>query len=170
MNDANTRPFYYSQVRVHHRNPERVWFSSSPILVSNDGGRTAREAGVGVHIDTHALWIDPGDPEHMMIGNDGGVYITWDGGGAWDFGEYFPIGQFYEVSYDYRVPYHICGGAQDNGSWCGPSRRKIGATNNNYWFMVTGGDGFYTQQHRGAVDRLVGIAGRQRPAHEPAYG
>jgi hypothetical protein len=82
-----------------------------------------------------------------MIGNDGGVYITWDGGGAWDFGEYFPIGQFYEVSYDYRVPYHICGGAQDNGSWCGPSRRKIGATNNNYWFMVTGGDGFYTQQH-----------------------
>lgn len=146
MHDANTRPFYYSQVRVHLRNPNRVWFSSSPVLVSNDGGRTAREAGRDVHIDTHALWLDPGDPEHMAIGNDGGVYITWDGGGAWDFGEYFPIGQFYEVSYDFRVPYYICGGAQDNGSHCGPSRRK-GNLTNNYWFMVTGGDGFYTQQH-----------------------
>jgi photosystem II stability/assembly factor-like uncharacterized protein len=68
MHDTNVRPFYYSQVRVHHRNPERVWFSSSPVLVSNDGGRTAREAGRDVHIDTHALWIDPGDPEHMAIG------------------------------------------------------------------------------------------------------
>jgi photosystem II stability/assembly factor-like uncharacterized protein len=146
MNPTNVRPFYYNQVRVHPRNPNRVWFTSTPLLVSDDGGRTAREAARGVHIDTHALWIDPGDPEHMAIGNDGGVYITWDGGGAWDFGEYFPIGQFYEVSYDFRVPYYICGGAQDNGSHCGPSRRK-GNIQNSYWFMVTGGDGFYTQQH-----------------------
>jgi photosystem II stability/assembly factor-like uncharacterized protein len=146
MNPTNVRPFYYNQVRVHPRNPNRVWFTSTPLLVSDDGGRTAREAARGVHIDTHALWIDPGDPEHMAIGNDGGVYVTWDGGGAWDFGEYFPIGQFYEVSYDFRVPYYICGGAQDNGSHCGPSRRK-GNIQNSYWFMVTGGDGFYTQQH-----------------------
>ena len=146
MHDANTRPFYYSMVQVHPRNSNRVWFSSTPMLVSNDGGRTSYEALRDVHIDTHALWVDPGDPEHMAVGNDGGVYITWDGGGAWDFGEYFPIGQFYEVSYDYRVPYYICGGAQDNGSHCGPSRRK-GNLHNNYWFMVTGGDGFYTQQH-----------------------
>ncbi len=147
MNPTNVRPFYYNQVRVHPTKPNRVWFTSTPMLVSDDGGRTAREAARDVHIDTHALWIDPGDPEHMVIGNDGGVYITWDGGGAWDFGEYFPIGQFYEVSYDYRVPYHICGGAQDNGSWCGPSRRKNGNLQNSYWFMVTGGDGFYAQQH-----------------------
>ena len=147
MHDANTRPFYYSMMNVHPRNPNRVWFSSTPMLYSNDGGRTAFEALRDVHIDTHALWIDPGDPEHMAVGNDGGVYITWDGGGAWDFGEYFPIGQFYEVSYDFRVPYYICGGAQDNGSHCGPSRRKGGNLQNSYWFMVTGGDGFYTQQH-----------------------
>ena len=147
MHDTNVRPFYYNQVRVHPRNSNRVWFTSTPMLFSNDGGRTAHEAARDVHIDTHALWIDPGDPEHMLIGNDGGVYITWDGGGAWDFGAYFPIGQFYEVSYDFRVPYHICGGAQDNGAWCGPSRRKNGNAQNSYWFMVTGGDGFYTQQH-----------------------
>lgn len=146
MNPTNVRPFYYNQVRVHPTKPNRVWFTSTPLLVSDDGGRTAREAAVGVHIDTHALWIDPGDPEHMVIGNDGGVYITWDGGGAWDFGEMLPIGQFYEVSFDYRVPYYICGGAQDNGSHCGPSRRK-GNIQNSYWFMVTGGDGFYTAQH-----------------------
>ncbi len=146
MSDFDTRPFYYSQVHVHRTNPNRVWFSSSPILVSDDGGKTAREAGVGVHIDTHALWLDPNDPEHMVIGNDGGVYRTWDGGGSWDYGENLPIGQFYEVSYDFRVPYYICGGAQDNGSWCGPSRRQ-GNNTNKYWFMVTGGDGFYTQQH-----------------------
>ena len=146
MHDSNTRPFYYSMVNVHPRNSNRVWFSSTPMLVSNDGGRTAFEALRDVHMDTHALWIDPGDPEHMVVGNDGGVYITWDGGGAWDFGEYLPIGQFYEVSYDFRVPHYICGGAQDNGSHCGPSRRK-GNLQNSYWFMVSGGDGFYTQQH-----------------------
>lgn len=146
MHDANTRPFYYSMVQVHPGNPNRVWFSSTPMLVSNDGGRTSYEALRDVHIDTHALWVDPGDPEHMVVGNDGGIYVTWDGGGAWDFGAYLPIGQFYEVSYDFRVPYYICGGAQDNGSHCGPSRRK-GNIQNSYWFMVTGGDGFYTQQH-----------------------
>jgi len=180
-NAANVRPFYYSQVRVHPRNPERVWFSSTPLLVSNDGGRTAREAARDVHIDTHALWIDPGDPEHMAIGNDGGVYISWDGGGAWDFGEYFPIGQFYEVSFDYRVPYHICGGAQDNGSWCGPSRRKNGNLQNSYWFMVTGGDGFVTQQHPrepwivwsesqgGNIQRTNLRTGEGQPLAKPGY-
>ncbi|HEX9563800.1 MAG TPA: hypothetical protein VF981_07505 [Gemmatimonadaceae bacterium] len=145
-NDANVRPFYYSQVRVHPTKPNRLWFSSTPLIVSDEGGRNGRQAAVGVHIDTHALWIDPGDPEHMVIGNDGGVYITWDGGGAWDFGETLPVSQFYEVSYDYRVPYYICGGAQDNGSHCGPSRRQ-GNNQNSYWFMVSGGDGFYTAQH-----------------------
>jgi photosystem II stability/assembly factor-like uncharacterized protein len=66
MNDANTRPFYYSQVRVHPRNPDRVWFSSTPVLVSNDGGKTTRNATVGIHVDHHAMWIDPNDPEHMI--------------------------------------------------------------------------------------------------------
>lgn len=147
MNDANTRPFYYSQVRVDPRNYNRVWFSSTPVLTSDDGGRTVRTAQQGVHVDTHAWWIDPGDPDHMVVGNDGGVAITWDAGGTYDFGAVLPIGQFYEVSYDFQVPYHVCGGAQDNGSWCGPSRRKSGAITNAYWTQVGGGDGFFTQQH-----------------------
>jgi photosystem II stability/assembly factor-like uncharacterized protein len=147
MNDANTRPFYYSQVRVDPRNYNRVWFSSTPVLTSDDGGRTVRTAQQGVHVDTHAWWIDPGDPDHMVVGNDGGVAITWDAGGTYDFGAVLPIGQFYEVSYDFQVPYYVCGGAQDNGSWCGPSRRKEGSITNAYWTQVGGGDGFFTQQH-----------------------
>ena len=146
-NDANTRPFYYSQVRVHPRNPDRVWFSSTSVLVSNDGGKTARTATQGIHVDHHAMWIDPNDPDHFVVGDDGGISITYDGGGNYVFGAQLPIGQFYDVSYDFEVPYNICGGAQDNGSWCGPSRRKNGPVTNAYWFTIAGGDGFYTAQH-----------------------
>ena len=147
MNDADTRPFYYSQVRVHPRNPDRVWFSSTPVLVSNDGGKTVRTATQGIHVDHHAMWIDPNDPDRIVVGDDGGISMTFDGGGNWDFGAQLPIGQFYEVSYDFEVPYNICGGAQDNGSWCGPSKRKQGPVTNAYWFTFAGGDGFYTAQH-----------------------
>ncbi|MFL5395976.1 MAG: WD40/YVTN/BNR-like repeat-containing protein, partial [Myxococcales bacterium] len=147
MNDANTRPFYYSQVRVHPRNPDRVWFSSTSVLVSDDGGKTARSATQGIHVDHHAMWIDQNDPEHFIVGDDGGISMTWDGGGNFDFPANLPIGQFYAVSFDYSIPYNICGGAQDNGSWCGPSRRKQGPVTNAYWFTFAGGDGFYTAQH-----------------------
>jgi hypothetical protein len=146
-NDANTRPFYYSQVRVHPRNPDHVWFSSTPVLVSSDGGKTTRSATVGIHVDHHAMWIDPNDPERMIVGNDGGIAMSYDGGGSYDFASLLPLAQPYEVSYDFEVPYNICGGMQDNGSWCGPSRRKNGPVTNAYWFTFNGGDGFYTAQH-----------------------
>ena len=147
MNDANTRPFYYSQVRVHPRNPDRVWFSSTSVLVSDDGGKTARTATQGIHVDHHAMWIDPNDPDHFLVGDDGGVSQTWDGGGNYDFSATLPIGQFYGVSYDFAIPYNVCSGAQDNGSWCGPSRRKSTPVTNAYWFTYAGGDGFWAAQH-----------------------
>jgi photosystem II stability/assembly factor-like uncharacterized protein len=147
MNDADTRPFYYSQVRVHPKNPDRVWFSSTSVLVSSDGGKTARLATQGIHVDHHAMWIDPNDPDHFLVGDDGGVSQTWDGGGNYDFSATLPIGQFYSVSFDYQTPYNVCAGAQDNGSWCGPSRRKEGPVTNAYWFTYTGGDGFWTAIH-----------------------
>ncbi len=156
MNDADTRPFYYSQTRVDPRNPDHVWFSSTPVLVSSDGGKTARTATQGIHVDHHAMWIDPGDPDHFVVGDDGGISITWDGGGNYDFPANLPIGQFYDVSYDYEVPYNICGGAQDNGSWCGPSRRKNQPVTNAYWFTIAGGDGFYTAQHPDHSDLVWG--------------
>ena len=145
-NTANTRPFYYSQVRVHPRDSNRVWFSSTPVLRSDDGGRSTRNATVGLHVDHHAMWIDPNDPNRMIVGNDGGVGVSGDMGGTYFFGGVLPITQFYNVSYDMAVPYNVCGGAQDNGSWCGPSRRRGGQLNNTYWIYFAGGDGFVTAQ------------------------
>ena len=145
-NGTNVRPFYYSQVRVDPKNPERVYFTSTPVLFSDDGGKTARTATQGIHVDHHAMWIDPNDPEHFVVGDDGGVSQTWDRGGNYDFLNTLPLGQFYAVSFDMAIPYRVCGGLQDNGSWCGPSRRRQGAVTNSMWFNVGGGDGFYTAQ------------------------
>ena len=145
-NEENVRPFYYSQVRVHPKNPDRVYWSSTPVKVSNDGGKTAMNATVGVHVDHHAMWIDPNDPERMIVGNDGGIAISYDQGGSYQVASTLPLAQVYNVSFDMAVPYRVCGGLQDNGSWCGPSRRRQGAITNAMWATVAGGDGFVTQQ------------------------
>jgi len=146
MNRANTRPFYYSLLSVDPKNPERVYFSSTQLQVSDDGGRTSRNGAQQVHVDDHGLWIDPNDPQRWFLANDGGVAITYDAGGNFLQPQNLPIAQFYEVSFDMAVPYNICGGAQDNGTWCGPSRRRSGNTPLAYWFTIAGGDGFYAAQ------------------------
>ncbi|HZD06527.1 MAG TPA: hypothetical protein VE173_16560, partial [Longimicrobiales bacterium] len=143
-NTTNSRPFYYSQVRVDPLDPDRVYFSS--FYFSEDGGRTVRGAGEEVHVDTHAMWIDPNDPDRLVIGNDGGIAISFDRGGNYLYPHIVPVGQFYAVSYDFDVPYNVCGGLQDNYSWCGPSRKDGGEITNYDWFRVSGGDGFVTQQ------------------------
>jgi photosystem II stability/assembly factor-like uncharacterized protein len=146
MNDQDTRPFYYSNLDVDPGNPNRVYFSSTPLLFSDDGGKTARTTTGDSHVDDHAIWIDPKDGQHWLVGNDGGVYQTWDRGGNFEYLNTLPIAQFYDVSYDFDTPYNVCAGAQDNGGWCGPSRRKQGPVSNAYWFTISGGDGFYTAQ------------------------
>ncbi|NNF38951.1 MAG: hypothetical protein HKN71_09800, partial [Gemmatimonadetes bacterium] len=145
--DENTRPFYYSQVRVDVENPDRVYFSSTPVKYSDDGGRTSGNTTVGVHVDHHAMWMDPNDPNHMIVGNDGGIALSWDRGGNWLVPNVIPIGQFYHVTYNMDTPYRVCGGLQDNGTWCGPSRRARGGITNYMWATVSGGDGFVTAQH-----------------------
>ncbi|MBA2708655.1 MAG: hypothetical protein H0U59_12695 [Gemmatimonadaceae bacterium] len=144
-NAQDARPFYYSQVRVDPRDPNRIYWMSSVFRFSDDGGKTERRGALSIHTDWHAMWIDPRDPEHFIIGDDGGIAITWDRGGTYDFPNTFPIGQFYAVSFDMAKPYRVCGGLQDNGSWCGPSRTRgrFGPSNPD-WFNVGGGDGFYT--------------------------
>ncbi len=155
-NSANVRPFYYSQVRADPKNPDRVYFSSTQMQVSDDGGKTARPAAQAVHVDDHGLWIDPSDPERFAIANDGGIAITFDRGGNFVQPQNLPLAQFYEVSYDMAVPYNVCSGAQDNGTWCGPSRRKSGSVNNAYWYTIAGGDGFYTAQDQTNPDIQFG--------------
>jgi photosystem II stability/assembly factor-like uncharacterized protein len=146
-NEQDARPFYYSQVRVDPRNPNRVYWMSSVFRFSDDGGKTERRGALSIHTDWHAMWIDPRDPEHFIIGDDGGIALTWDGGGTYDFINNIPLGQFYAVSFDMQKPYSVCGGLQDNGSWCGPTRTRgrFGPTNAD-WQNVGGGDGFYTAQ------------------------
>ncbi len=185
MNDHDTRPFYYSQVRVDPKDPDRVYWSSTPLNFSDDGGKTVRNAAQGVHVDDHAMWIDPNDPAHFIIGNDGGVAQTWDRGGNYDHLNVIAIGQFYDVSYDFAIPYHVCGGLQDNGSWCGPSRRARGSITNGMWVTVGGGDGFYTAQdptdptivyaesQGGNIGRLNTVTGERssviKPSWQPHY-
>ena len=181
MNDADVRPFYYSQVRVDPKLPNRVYWSSTPFNFSDDGGTTVRNGTVGIHVDHHAMWIDPNDPEHFIVGDDGGVSQTWDRGGNYDFLNRISIGQFYEVSYDMAVPYRVCGGLQDNGSWCGPSRKRGGPITNTDWFTVGGGDGFYTAQdptnpniiyaesQGGNIRRLDYATGGSKPLVKPTW-
>ena len=142
---GDARPFYYSQIRVDPRNPDRIYWMSSVFRTSEDGGKTYRRGALGVHTDWHGMWIDPNDPEHYILGDDGGIAVTYDRGGTYDFINTMPLGQFYAVSYSMEKPYRVCGGLQDNGSWCGPSRarNRIGITNND-WYNVGGGDGFYS--------------------------
>jgi photosystem II stability/assembly factor-like uncharacterized protein len=143
-NDFNTRPFYYSEVAVDPADPDRVYFSS--LRFSEDGGETSRNMAQGVHVDFHAIWIDPNDADRVVLGNDGGIAISFDRGGNYHFPNVFPLGQFYNVSYDMDTPYRVCGGLQDNYTWCGPSRKASGDITNHDWFRVSGGDGFVSQQ------------------------
>ncbi|HEX4934728.1 MAG TPA: hypothetical protein VFV33_16175, partial [Gemmatimonadaceae bacterium] len=126
------------------------------------------------------MWIDPNDPAHFVVGNDGGVAQTWDKGGNYDFINTFALGQFYNVSYDMAIPYTVCGGLQDNGSWCGPSRRR-GPIYNAFWATVSGGDGFHTAQdptdpsivyaesQGGNMSRVNVVTGERTPLQKPSW-
>ncbi len=168
--DVNSRPFYFSQVAVDPRDPDRVYWSSTPLLFSTDGGVTARIASHGLHADHHAMWIDPADPQHQIVGNDGGVGQSWDRGGSFRFLNVIPLGQFNGVSYNMEMPYRVCGGLQDNGTWCGPSRSKETPLVGSEWVHAVGGDGFFTAQHPtnpGLVygEAQVGVIQRVDPAN-----
>src|SRR5215467_5437168 len=147
QSDTNPRPSYYSQIRIDPNNENKVWVLGAPLYMSEDGGKTFTQArGNGIHSDHHAMWIDPANGDHLIIGNDGGVHVTWDAGRHWDFLNNVPIGQFYEVAYDFQRPYHVCGGLQDNYSWCGPSANvQQSGIGNDEWVNINGGDGFHAR-------------------------
>jgi photosystem II stability/assembly factor-like uncharacterized protein len=147
MGTGFSYPWYMGQIRVDPTNPDRVYFMGVPLQVSTDGGRTFRNLAGGAHSDHHAMWIDPNDPDHLIIGCDGGVYISHDRGRTVDFVANLPVSQYYAIATDMRQPfYYVYGGLQDNSSWGGPSqtRNRQGITNAD-WIRTTGGDGFYAQ-------------------------
>jgi photosystem II stability/assembly factor-like uncharacterized protein len=144
---VNPRPFYFCELRVDPTNADRLYSLDYTVRVSNDGGKTLRTLvrWDEIHGDHHALWIDPAQPEHLYIGNDGGVAVSRDGGRSNLFVANLPLAQFYHVAYDLDEPYNVYGGLQDNGSWRGPSSvRQRGGIRNHFWKNVGGGDGFET--------------------------
>ncbi len=147
MSTTNPRPMYYSKIRLDPNNDQRIWVLGASMYFSEDGGKTFRTDSVReIHGDYHAMWINPADSGHMIVGSDGGIHISYDRGRTWDFVNSLPIAQFYEVGFDMRRPYFVYGGLQDNGSWGGPSATwtSLGITNDD-WIRIGGGDGFYTR-------------------------
>ena len=139
------RSFYFSQIRVDPADEKRVYVLGFLVHVSDDGGATFRDDGAkGVHVDHHAMWIDPSNTDHILLGNDGGFYASYSRSRTWDFFNNMAIGEFYRITADLSRPYRIAGGLQDNNNWIGPSatRAKDGITNAD-WLPLGGGDGFY---------------------------
>ena len=152
--------YYYGQVRIDPSDADTVYVLGVPVFCSKDGGKTwtpnserqgrgaANKAFHGnLHVDHHALWIDPKDGRHALLGNDGGLAETFDGGAHWDHMARLPIAQFYAVAADDRMPYRIYGGLQDNGTWGFPVQAAGGITPDAA-FRIDGGDGFFV-----AIDR-----------------
>jgi photosystem II stability/assembly factor-like uncharacterized protein len=145
INSLNPRPMYYSQIRVDPSDDQRIYVLGTSFWKSEDGGETFEGGrfGPGVHVDHHSMWIDPADGRHMILGNDGGIYVSHDRTETWDHHNQMAIGQFYHVTTDFAELYSVYGGLQDNGSWGGPNRtRERSGTVNSDWFNVGGGDGF----------------------------
>lgn len=148
---TNNRPFYFQELAVDSRDPNRLYNIYQPLSVSYDGGKSfdptpmiPADETKGIHADFHAFWVNPADPEHFIIGGDGGIGITNDHGKSWYFPETIPVAQFYHINVDNDMPYNVYGGMQDNGNWSGPGYTwKRGGIRTLYWQYLVGGDGFY---------------------------
>ena len=185
-----TSPQYYNEIVVDPKDENILYSLDTFTKRSIDGGVTFSNLNAAHrHVDDHALWIDENDTDHLMIGGDGGIYESWDGGELWRQIDNLPIVQFYRIQPDDAEPfYNVCGGTQDNNSLCGPSRTSVvhGITNSD-WHIVLGGDGYkpqidprdpnivYAQYQYGGLVRYdrrtqerVFLA-PQPPAGEPAY-
>ncbi len=176
VTSVNPRPMYFSQVRIDPRAPDHVYMGGVKMQMTVDGGRTVEtSASLAIHDDIHAIWIDPNNSEHVLIGGDGGIGISYDMAKTWSFLGNLPVGLFYHVGYDMEIPYNVCGGMQDNYDWCGPSatRQSAGILNSD-WFQIATGDGFvsipdlnnskiiYTETQDGNMQRRDKVTGESK--------
>ncbi|MEY4930548.1 MAG: hypothetical protein RI909_1272 [Bacteroidota bacterium] len=138
-----TYGYYFGELRVSPSNTEDVFIYGVPMLKSSDGGKTWAEIDTleTMHSDHHALWINPNDAQHMLMGNDGGLYQTYDQGDTWLHINNMSVGQFYTVNVDMETPYNVYGGLQDNGVLKGSSKSIPNRT--KHWEPIFGGDGMY---------------------------
>ena len=174
MSSHQTGGNYYNEVIADPVNRDRVYTMGYAVSISDDGGKNFRPIGEkSKHVDNHALWVNPKNPNHMINGCDGGIYETKDGAKTWDYKSNLPVTQFYKVEVDNAEPfYYVYGGTQDNFSLGGPSRtRNENGIVNSDWFVTNGGDGFesaidpqnpnivYAQSQYGGLVRFDKITG-----------
>jgi photosystem II stability/assembly factor-like uncharacterized protein len=176
VNAANPRPMYFSKVAIDPSNPDRVYMGGVNLHMTNDGGQSmVTNAAQSIHSDFHTIWIDPNNPNHLKIGGDGGVAQSYDMSRTWTQLANVPLALFYHISYDMETPYNVCGGLQDNYTWCGPSQVRFARGIMNYdWFQVQGGDGFigipdlrdsriiYSESQDGNIQRKNKITGESK--------
>ena len=136
------RPFYFANLIVDPKNPDKIYKPDLSLIASNDGGKSFSNIAGGAHGDFHDVWINPNNTDHLITGDDGGLWYSYDGGNRWWKAENLPVSQFYHVSLDNDMPYHVYGGLQDNSSWVGDSAYPGGITNSR-WENMFGGDGFW---------------------------
>ncbi len=142
--NENGRPMYFSQIRVDPMDPNLVYVVDQRVHKSTDGAQNFTTLEGYGHVDQHAFWINPENSNHIMIGNDGSLDVSYDQGETWESFRNWEVGQPYHASIDMRRPYYVCTGLQDNGSWCGPSSVRGEQILSEDWYRVGGGDGFYT--------------------------
>jgi photosystem II stability/assembly factor-like uncharacterized protein len=138
------RPFYFANLIVDPKNPDRVFKTDGTLILSEDAGKSFTVVGgfQGAHGDLHDVWIDPTNPQTVAAGDDGGMWYSYNGGSKWWKGENLPVSQFYHVSLDDNDPFRVYGGLQDNSSWVGQSQYPGGIANSQ-WENMFGGDGFW---------------------------
>src|SRR5437899_2370332 len=139
------RPFYFANLIIDPKNPDRLFETDGSLIVSEDAGKSFAAVGGfgGMHGDVHCVWIDPTDPQTVFSGDDGGMWYSYNSGSKWWKGDNLPVSQFYHVSVDDQDPYRVYGGLQDNSCWIGDSQYPGGITNSR-WENLYNGDGFFT--------------------------
>jgi photosystem II stability/assembly factor-like uncharacterized protein len=159
------RPFYFANLIVDPKDENKIYKPDLGLIMSNDGGKSFSGISGGAHGDFHHVWIDPDNTEHVIAGDDGGVWYSYDSGNTWWKAANLPISQFYHVSVDSADPYHVFGGLQDNSVWVGDSAYP-GGISNSRWENLYGGDGFwafpdpsddhyvYTESQGGEIGRV----------------
>ncbi len=147
MSDHTAQGQYYNEITCDPKDADKVYSTETITQVTEDGGKTWRPVGNNKrHVDDHAIWIDPSDTRHFLIGGDGGIYESFDGGKEFRFATNLPVTQFYRIQADNALPfYNVYGGTQDNNSLGGPSRSTSKGVVSDDWFVTNGGDGFWSQ-------------------------
>jgi photosystem II stability/assembly factor-like uncharacterized protein len=176
------RPFYFANLIVDPKNENKVYKPDLTLIMSEDGGKSFSGIGNAAHGDFHVVWVNPENTDHLIAGDDGGVWYSYDGGSTWWKGNNLPISQFYHVSTDNADPYHVFGGLQDNSDWIGDSQYP-GGISNSRWENLFGGDGFwvfpdpadpayvYAESQGGYVGRVNRFTLEGRPIKpQPNYG